>query len=268
MRALDTLQVGGTTGGVALRALSPLPPRPVPETAARAAASVADPGTAICTDGCASGTCVDGRPRTFVPAAIIAATAPAIANPCMNTARGTAADMVGVVGGVQRLQADAEEMQRLQAGKEIPQQHIMEEIARLYEQIKSLKNSAAVKEIQHQHIMQENARLNEQMSLERSAELEKKLRAEFQLSLSVEKSWDDTLWEGLVSTIVTENPGVKWNHVAGLTQAKEILQETIIMPMIFPHIFTGKRQPFKGILLYGPPGTGKLANKLTFILCV
>ena len=90
---------------------------------------------------------------------------PAVANPCMNTARGTAADMVGVVGGVQRLQADAEEMQRLQAGKEIPQQHIMEEIARLNEQIKSLKNSAAVKEIQHQHIMQENARLNEQMSL-------------------------------------------------------------------------------------------------------
>jgi hypothetical protein len=99
VRALDTSRAEGITGGVALRTPGPLPPRPVPRTVETAAASTANPGTAICTDGCAGGTCIDGRARTFVPAAILAATAPAVANPYTNTVRGTAADTGGVVGG-------------------------------------------------------------------------------------------------------------------------------------------------------------------------
>jgi hypothetical protein len=97
--ALGFLRAGGTTKGVALRALDPLPSHVVVETAETATASVAQPGTAACTDGCAGGTCVDGRGQTFVLATIIAATALAIANPYLNSARGTAVDTGRVDGG-------------------------------------------------------------------------------------------------------------------------------------------------------------------------
>jgi len=61
----------------------------------------------------------------------------------------------------------------------------------------------------------------------------------------------------LSGAVVTEKPNVKWDDVAGLQMAKESLKETVILPTRFPQLFTGKRRPFKGILLYGPPGTGK-----------
>lgn len=61
----------------------------------------------------------------------------------------------------------------------------------------------------------------------------------------------------LEGAIVVEKPHVKWNDVAGLDAAKEALKEAVILPIRFPHLFSGKRVPWKGILLFGPPGTGK-----------
>jgi len=54
-----------------------------------------------------------------------------------------------------------------------------------------------------------------------------------------------------MSCVITEKPNVKWSDVAGLEKAKEALQEAVILPLKYPHIFIGKRKPWRGILLYG-----------------
>jgi len=55
----------------------------------------------------------------------------------------------------------------------------------------------------------------------------------------------------LEGAIVVEKPCVKWSDIAGLEGAKEALKEAVILPIKFPHLFTGKRIPWKGILLFG-----------------
>ena len=53
---------------------------------------------------------------------------------------------------------------------------------------------------------------------------------------------------------MTEKPNVRWEDVAGLDAAKEALKEAVILPMKFPQLFSGKRRPWRGILLYGVRG--------------
>ena len=65
------------------------------------------------------------------------------------------------------------------------------------------------------------------------------------------------LMNQLEGAIVIEKPKIQWSDVAGLEGAKEALKEAVILPIKFPHLFTGNRKPWKGILLFGPPGTGK-----------
>lgn len=68
---------------------------------------------------------------------------------------------------------------------------------------------------------------------------------------------EEKLKSGLESAILQEKPCVRWEDVAGLNTAKEALKEAALLPIKAPHLFSGPRKPWRGILLYGPPGTGK-----------
>jgi len=63
--------------------------------------------------------------------------------------------------------------------------------------------------------------------------------------------------EKLLQEMLDTSLGVSWTDIAGLSFAKQTLQEAVILPNLRPDLFTGLRAPPKGVLLYGPPGTGK-----------
>lgn len=72
------------------------------------------------------------------------------------------------------------------------------------------------------------------------------------------RSGETNAYENMIEQeIIERSPSVSWESISGLTNAKEMLQEAIIKPTLYPHIYTGLRAPPKGILLFGPPGTGK-----------
>jgi len=57
--------------------------------------------------------------------------------------------------------------------------------------------------------------------------------------------------------ILDKKPNVKMSDIAGLAGAKQLLTEAVVLPRLIPGYFTGKRKPWKGVLMFGPPGTGK-----------
>ncbi|XP_045482239.1 katanin p60 ATPase-containing subunit A-like 1 [Harmonia axyridis] len=68
---------------------------------------------------------------------------------------------------------------------------------------------------------------------------------------------DRELADTLERDIVQKNPNIKWDDIADLHEAKRLLEEAVVLPMLMPEFFTGIRRPWKGVLMVGPPGTGK-----------
>ncbi|CAB4065321.1 KATNA1 [Lepeophtheirus salmonis] len=59
----------------------------------------------------------------------------------------------------------------------------------------------------------------------------------------------------------TKKPIVDYDEISadisGLNDAKSLLQETVVLPLLMPEFFKGIRRPWKGVLMMGPSGTGK-----------
>eukprot|EP00951_Prasinocladus_malaysianus_P024971 scaffold217384_cov16-Prasinocladus_malaysianus.AAC.2 len=90
----------------------------------------------------------------------------------------------------------------------------------------------------------ENAKANQQ------SEREKQIAAMF-------TGQDLQLATRLLMDVVQHSPSVKWDDIAGLQEAKGVLEEAVVWPVWKPNAFKGIRRPPKGVLLFGPPGTGK-----------
>ena len=61
--------------------------------------------------------------------------------------------------------------------------------------------------------------------------------------------------EAIEDMIITEKPETTWEDIGGLSEIKDEIKETLVLPLI------GNKPPYveasKNILLFGPPGTGK-----------
>ncbi|KAH8045680.1 microtubule-severing ATPase [Aureococcus anophagefferens] len=63
--------------------------------------------------------------------------------------------------------------------------------------------------------------------------------------------------ERIERDIVEAGVSVTWDEIAELKEAKQLLQEAVVLPLWMPDFFRGIRRPWKGVLMFGPPGTGK-----------
>lgn len=58
-------------------------------------------------------------------------------------------------------------------------------------------------------------------------------------------SADRELVEMLERDILQRNPSVRWDDIAELDDAKRLLKEAVVLPMVLPNYFKGIRRPWK-----------------------
>ena len=70
---------------------------------------------------------------------------------------------------------------------------------------------------------------------------------------------DPKLIEMIEGEMMESSPNVAWDSVGGCAEAKRLLNEAVVLPLLIPDYFAKAacRAPWKGVLLFGPPGTGK-----------
>ncbi|GMM37270.1 putative AAA family ATPase [Saccharomycopsis crataegensis] len=71
------------------------------------------------------------------------------------------------------------------------------------------------------------------------------------------KGIDEAAAKQIFNEIVDQGDEVHWEDIAGLEVAKNSLKEAVVYPFLRPDLFSGLREPTRGMLLFGPPGTGK-----------
>ncbi|XP_013098880.1 katanin p60 ATPase-containing subunit A-like 1 [Stomoxys calcitrans] len=94
---------------------------------------------------------------------------------------------------------------------------------------------------------------NDEARDDESPDQEEKEEKKFQPNNHIEAELVDILERD----ILQRNPKIRWNDIADLHDAKRLLEEAVVLPMLMPDYFKGIRRPWKGVLMVGPPGTGK-----------
>jgi spastin len=61
----------------------------------------------------------------------------------------------------------------------------------------------------------------------------------------------------VIDEMLDRSPGVTWEQIAGLEDAKRTLQEAVVLPNLRPDLFKGLRAPPRGVLLFGYVIEGK-----------
>ena len=79
-------------------------------------------------------------------------------------------------------------------------------------------------------------------------------RIQTKAAFKAEDIEDQRLANLLEREMLQKSPGTHWHDIAGLGEAKALLQEAVVLPLLMPDYFKGIRRPLKAqALFFGAP---------------